>query len=350
MSISFHRIFVLDVNIARMSQYANISHSQPTDNSRLLKISAIVPTVGRVRRLERTLIGIRDHQPTVKEVVVVGVGLTPCEISELSSIFDMSDISFVYEDAKEQGAASQRNQAFGISTQPFILFVDDDVDLEANCLAALWKVMCENPEIGGVNSHISNQFYSSPGRAMRAIYSFVGCPRAGSLAGRCCGPALNFLPELRKSTGGDLQSADWLNTTCTLYRRESLPKGLFPDFFRGYSLMEDVGLSLVVGRRWKLATANHARIFHDSKPACYKSRVFQREKMEFVNRYYIMTCCFGRRGNLWIFRHCVMQLASVLLSLRNLDGWWRFPTLVAAKIVAVVLVLKDRSSWSEFES
>jgi GT2 family glycosyltransferase len=315
-----------------------------------LPFSAIVPSAGRFNRLAKTLTGMSGHQPTVKEVVVVGAGLTTHEVSELGSIFESTEITFIYEEAKEKGAASQRNQAFRVATQPFILFMDDDVDMEANCLAALWKVLCEDRDIGGVNAHISNQSYSSPGRWMRAVFTVVGCPRTGSLAGRCCGPALNFLPDLRASSEAGFHPADWLNTTCTLYRRESLPLGLFPDFFRGYSLMEDVGLSLVVGRQWKLATANQSRIYHDSKPAAYKCNVFHREKMEFVNRYYVMTRCFGRRGRPWVLRHCAMQFASMLLSLRHLGGWRRFPILIAAKVVAVVQVMKDRSSWSEFET
>ncbi len=54
---------------------------------------------------------------------------------------------------------------------------------------------------------------------------------------------------------------EWLNTTCTLYRREALPDPPFLSHFTGYSLMEDLALSLTVGKRWKLANARGLRIF-----------------------------------------------------------------------------------------
>jgi len=56
-----------------------------------------------------------------------------------------------------------------------------------------------------------------------------------------------------------------------MYRREAIPSPPFPEHFSGYSMMEDLTLSLVVGRKWKLANARTARIYHDSQPGTHKS-------------------------------------------------------------------------------
>jgi hypothetical protein len=107
------------------------------------------------------------------------------------------------------------------------------------------------------------------------------------------GPAVNLLPQDRE----DLPEAvpvDWLNTTCALYRREALPDQPFPDHFKGYSMMEDLTLSLTVGRCWKLANARTARIYHDSQPGEHKSDPGLVAQMELLNRHYVMTKVLGR--------------------------------------------------------
>ena len=89
---------------------------------------------------------------------------------------------------------------------------------------------------------------------------------------------------------------DWLNTTCTLYRREALPTPPFPPHFTGYSMMEDLTLSLVVGRQWSLANARTARIFHDTQPGSHKSDPARLAEMGLVNRHYVMTQVLHRRS------------------------------------------------------
>jgi hypothetical protein len=108
------------------------------------------------------------------------------------------------------------------------------------------------------------------------------------------GPAVNLLPEDRENLP-EVVPVEWLNTTCTLYRREALPSPPFDSVFTGYSMMEDLTLSLRVGKKWKLANARTARIFHDSQPGSHKSDPVALAEMELVNRYYVMTQVMGNR-------------------------------------------------------
>ena len=97
---------------------------------------------------------------------------------------------------------------------------------------------------------ITNQRYQPPGHVSRSIFSMDGMEndfRQESHAGKILGPAINLLPEDSDKLPAVVQ-VQWLNTTCTLYRREALPKPPFPDNFTGYSLMEDLCLSLTVAR------------------------------------------------------------------------------------------------------
>ena len=139
------------------------------------------------------------------------------------------------------------------------------------------------------------------------------------------GPAVNLLPEDRDDLP-EVVPVQWLNTTCTLYRREALPEPMFPSNFIGYSLMEDLTLSLTVGRHWKLANARTARIYHDSQRGEHKEDVVAMSTMELVNRHYVMTKVMGKRdfgdyAKLAVWE--LFQLASCAIDNRGGIAFWR---------------------------
>ena len=109
------------------------------------------------------------------------------------------------------------------------------------------------------------------------------------------GPAVNLLPEDRDDLP-DIVPVEWLNLGCTLYRREALPDPVFASYFTGYSLMEDLTLSLSVGKEWKLANVRSARIYHDSRPGAHKDEPVARSRMELVNRHHVMIEVLRRRS------------------------------------------------------
>ena len=165
----------------------------------------------------------------------------------------------------------------------------------------------------------------------RLIFGIMRGRAQISYAGCLLGPAVNILPEDRDDLSEVVQ-VEWLNTTCTLYRREALPAPPFPDFFSGYSMMEDVALSICVARNWKLANARTARIFHDSQPGDHKNSLVALARMELVNRHYVMTNVLGRRRvrdyarlALWEFFQllvCVLQTRFGREVWQTLKGKW----------------------------
>jgi hypothetical protein len=146
-----------------------------------------------------------------------------------------------------------------------------------------------------------------------------------SYAGHVLGPAINLLPEDRDDLP-EVVPVQWLNTTCTLYRRKALPEPAFSANFSGYSLMEDLALSLTVGKDWKLSNARTARIFHDSQPGKHKGDLVAMSRMEFVNRHYVMTKVLGKRDfgdyaklALWE----LFKLSSCAVEKRGGTDFWR---------------------------
>jgi GT2 family glycosyltransferase len=198
-------------------------------------------------------------------------------------------------------------------------FMDDDILFEPLCFARLWSALQSDPNLGGVNAMITNQRYQTPGRISRFVFRLMAGRAEGSYAGRVLGPAVNLLPE----DGDDLPEivpVEWLNTTCTLYRREALPDPPFPDHFTGYSLMEDLTLSLTVGKCWKLANARTARIYHDSQPGTHKSDPALLAEMQLINRHFVMTKILGRDRFADYLKLVLFELFSLASSLQSRSG------------------------------
>jgi len=240
----------------------------------------------------------------------------------------------IYHRAEEVGGATQRNQAMNHASQDIIWLLDDDIIFEPDCLARLWAALQSDSQLGGVNAMITNQKYLPPGKVSCLLFRFLHGRIETSYAGKCIGPAFNLLPEDSPDLP-EVVPVEWLNTTCTLYRREALPQPLFPANFTGYSLMEDVTLSLMVGKNWKLANARTARIFHDSQPGDHKSNKAVLAKMELVNRHYVMTHILGRQNLEDYFKLIVLQLFGITASLVSLKGWLSLPALLLGKLQGI---------------
>lgn len=283
-----------------------------------LPVSAIVPTSHRRDSLERTLASLEQQRLLPAELIVI-------DASQDTDTRDMLrgfagrlgyTVSLRWIAATSVGAAAQRNQGIAESTQPNVWFFDDDILFEPECVERLWRAFDENSGLGGASAMISNQHYGSPGLVSRWMFRLMAGYARESYAGKVIGPAVNLLPEQRD----DLPEAvpvEWLNLGCTMYRRAALPSPPFGGRFTGYSLMEDLALSLEVGKSWKLANVRTARIFHDSQPGSHKSDVAAIAEMELLNRYYVMTEVLGRARPSDYLRLLVFELFGLASGARN---------------------------------
>ncbi len=283
----------------------------------ILPVSAVIPTRHRHEVFGRTLDSLLKQQMLPAELIAVDAsedGLTRELLGGFQSRAGES-CEVRWMRAEIMGAATQRNQGVAAATQPVIWFLDDDILLEPDCVSRLWSALHSAPGIGGVNAMIANQRYQTPGRVSRLMFQLMAGERRDSYAGRVLGPAVNLLPEDREDLP-ETVPVEWLNTTCTMYRREALPQPPFPAHFTGYSMMEDVTLSLLVARNWKLVNARTARIFHDSQPGSHKADAAELAEMELVNRYYVMTTILGRGGLLDCLRMFLWEVFQLMSSLR----------------------------------
>jgi glycosyltransferase involved in cell wall biosynthesis len=305
----------------------------------VLPITAIVPTRNRAASLERALRSL-DPRCIPAEIIVVDASENMETKAVLGKLLDTipTPCRIRWVAAERPGAATQRNQGCAIATQPVLWFFDDDVLFDEECLERLWRALQADRGLGGVNAMITNQRYQSPGFLSRTIFALMNGKREPTYAGRILGPAINLLPEDSDDLP-EVVPVEWLNTTCTLYRREALPEPPFDSMFTGYSLMEDVTLSLRVGRRWKLANVRSAEILHDSQPGSHKSDLQAVSCMELVNRHYVMTEILRRvrwRDYAKLFLWELFQIAVAAKNDRMRAPFWR---LLGGKLQALKYIL-----------
>ncbi|MDQ8004877.1 MAG: glycosyltransferase [Pedobacter sp.] len=291
------------------------------NNRYVLNLSIVIPTYNRPEILQKTLqsISLQQHQPY--EIIIID-GSKDFEKSTSSMWPNLSSI-IVHEKAIELGAAKQRNQGIALANTDIIGFFDDDIILEKDCIKILWDGLQKHQNCGGINAVITNQSYHNLGSISKMFYRLLGGDTSKSLAGKCIGPAICFLPSLE--TKVEYAEVDWLNLGCTFYRKDALPKPVFDHHFVGYSLMEDLALSLRVGQNWKLITASQAHIYHDSQPSEGKSNIFINSEMELVNRFYIMKHIRNQTGLKDYVKLFLQQLFSAvsskkILSIKYLKG------------------------------
>ena len=279
---------------------------------KILPISAVVPTRNRTKVFSEALRSLEQQEVFPAELIVVDASDEPKTREMLNSFAaQLGAVSSIrWMPARMRGAAVQRNQGVSAVTHPVVWFFDDDIRFEPECVIRLWRALNSDLRLGGVNAMIVNQRYQPPGPVSRTLFRILHGRSEPTYAGRVIGPAVNLLPEDCDHLP-EVVSVEWLNTTCTLYRREALPTPAFDSMFVGYSLLEDLTLSLQVGKGWRLANARTARIFHDSQPGSHKDDVTALAAMELINRHYVMTKILGRNS----FRDYLRLLAWEMFQL-----------------------------------
>ncbi|MBS1565209.1 MAG: glycosyltransferase family 2 protein, partial [Bacteroidetes bacterium] len=271
-------------------------------------VSAIIPTYKRETALVKTLGSLVVQSALPAEIIIIDAGDYKTTEALLPAF--PPAVKVIVLPAEKKGAAAQRETGLLQAACPYILFMDDDIEFYPHCFRNLWAQL-QAKKAGGVNALVINQQFAEPGKITRMVYKLLGGGKLSSFAGKCFGPAINLLTN-KDSGSEDAIPVDWLNTTCTLYPRNVLPCPLFPAIFDGYSFMEDVAMSMEIGKAHSLYTIKSAVIFHDSQPGNDKSNLARMSEMELVNRHYIMRKVMGKKGITPLLQLAGFQLFGAL--------------------------------------
>lgn len=309
----------------------------------MLPVSVVIPTRDRPAALVRTIRSLLASAAVPEEFVVIDASEGGESADAVEALFAPPNAPrLILRRATTIGAAPQRNQGVAQAHGEFILFCDDDIVAEPDCVARLWQAITADDGLGGVSAAIVNQSYMRPGAATRAVLSVIGVREGEGYAGRVVGPALAFLP-CADAEPSRVVPVEWLNLGCTLYRRGLLPAPPFDAFFSGYSVGEDLALSLRVARRARLANVPAARIVHDSQPGAHKASPAGVSRMQLVNRHYLMTGVMGKRraaDYLGLLLWECFQLAASARRDRLGRAFWQ---MLRGRILGIADLLHERS-------
>lgn len=85
-------------------------------------VSVVIPTIGRIDRLNRALQSVVSQTRTPEEIVVV----CKCNKNELTDIIQSFDISITLIEQSDDGLSNARNEGINASSGSLIAFLDDD--------------------------------------------------------------------------------------------------------------------------------------------------------------------------------------------------------------------------------
>lgn len=284
-----------------------------------MKLSVIIATAFREEPLRKTFSHIRGQTRLPFEVVIVDGEPAPGVQKFIENESSTPVFNLKYLRWNPPSAAIQRNEGMKIATGDILLFLDDDAYPDKDCFSKIMTVFEQDKEneIGGVGALLSNQHSAPPSPRAKKYFDFLADEIKADYSGCVIGPAVNILPQ--NTQDGSVKQVEWLNSTCTAYRREAFIEELFNENFTGYSFMEDVDLSTRIARKWKLCVHTGAQAYHDYRESRFK-KPFNKTRMSIVNRYYVMTETLNRRTLKHHFKFLVLITVSQVIQLAHINS------------------------------
>lgn len=257
-----------------------------------MSISAIVPTIGRANSLRALLESLAAQKYPVDEVIVADAS-SDSETATVSADLKWNDAGLLVKHIKvyPPNAVRQRQAAINIATGDLLLFLDDDVVLESDCVASLLDLMKTNPDVVGVTADFNNQTWPEPTKVWQLYLRYALGLGHGEWQGRVIGPLLRFgynpVPVSPRPM-------EWLGTGNSLVRRAAYDQaGGFSEFFlRRCTFNEDIDLSLKLSRIGSILFCPAARMSHHHAPRGRPPAMMVAED-DLFNRFFILHHTLG---------------------------------------------------------
>jgi GT2 family glycosyltransferase len=290
--------------------------------SALPSYAVVVATLDRPERLAAALESVAAQALSPREITVVDASAGGESQVVVKSFAGRLPVH--WQRAEVKSAARQRNQgAEGIEAE-LIAFIDDDVVLAPD----LFKKLCEAfaadaaGEIGGVAARMSGGSHPRPRGLLWWYYRLQAGYSDPTYGGRLFGPAINCFPCFEEQKG-PLIPAEWLNSGCVMFRTALFNKVKFP-LFDGYSFMEDVHLSAMIGKTHRLLY--HEEALYDHFPAvnAVKADTLELARHRLRNQRALARDVLGKSG--WRFEAQLLLhrlFVSISIARRREPGWQR---------------------------
>jgi len=138
-----------------------------THNHNTVQVNVIIPTYNRSQSLERTLRSIAAHTYNLAfDVTVVDDGSPDDTCERLVNLKKEMPYTLNYHTQKNSGPAIARNLGISSTTDPYVVFLDDDHEVLDNWIDALCEPLSD-PSVGVVNG--KNDSVPNGGLAARYV-------------------------------------------------------------------------------------------------------------------------------------------------------------------------------------
>ena len=223
-------------------------------------ICFVIATKDRPKELRKTLKSLSEQTIKPYEVVVVDGGEKRVE----NICKNIQRLNIRYLNHRPPSASIQRNIGIGIVNKDcdFIGILDDDIVLKEKAvefMMAFWKTADKN--VGGAAFNLMNHpaIYAEKYKTMRVTEKLGLYSKKG---GKVTDAGFQTLIGNVKRN----KFVDWLPSTAVIYSKRVFEDFLFDEWYKGYSYLEDLDFSYLVGKKYKLAVVADAGYFHYPAP------------------------------------------------------------------------------------
>jgi len=250
-------------------------------------VSIIIPTYKREKDLSECVASIAQQTVPPLEVIVVDDDFLPAMpgVQRLET----AGIDCVYERKNgERGTSTSRNRGTELARGEFVLYLDDDVELEPEYIERMLEVFRNDPEkriagAAGFNTRHANPPLWKRIRVWPRLLFMIGGPKLGHIlpSGFCTSFSSKEWPE------GQLIDCDILPGNNMMCRRELVKDVSWMVDYLGYGLGEDQDFSYRLSRTHRLVLTGSARLIHKFSPVAKPdSRLMGRKKVFHQYRFY----------------------------------------------------------------
>ncbi|MBF0448480.1 MAG: glycosyltransferase family 2 protein [Magnetococcales bacterium] len=225
-------------------------------------VSIIIPTYHRPDDLGRCIQSILQQTRLPEELLIIDDGAL--EQVPLQPACEQAGIRVVYHRKNSPGLTASRNVGIDLSQGDIIFFLDDDVVLYPEYVAAILEVYDQQggADLGGVGGVINNHKPLTVTRRLRHLFDvffLASSFREGTvLASGFCTDYGTSGQQITQT-----QPVDFLPGGVSSFPRRIFEKHRFSEKYKGYGLGEDKDFTFRVARdNNRLLITPHARLDH----------------------------------------------------------------------------------------
>jgi GT2 family glycosyltransferase len=272
---------------------------------------------------------VRQTVP-VAEVIIAhcGADAETCRVAEDRTWRDRG-LECRYVRVPSCNAAEQRNLAIATAQHDNLLLMDDDVELNPDWAAELFRPIWSDDRVGATMGQVIGQQWPTPTFWWRLYRRLLPGVNDALKPGRLI-PAIlaNGFPREAAAP----VPAEWLGGGLSAIRRQAFESvGGFADYFSGPSPGEDLDLGYRLSRHWKVLYVPTARCLHHQEPSG-RTATAEYQFQSIRSRFAIMRRAMGKSRAVaiahilyWMLFQMVAEIAALRHQPRPaalVVAWW----------------------------